>query len=172
MENLPNDLLTGTSLQPALPQQEVILHRVLVDRYFDEILNRADFSKADEILTPDFVFRGPSTPQGVDQNGFRKFLEETRLAFSNKHFVELDRISEGNRVALRFRMTGTQDGYFHGIPPLGVEIDVEGCDLITIQDGRILKVRAFFDLTEIIREFLVPPPLRFIQRLLTGGQPA
>lgn len=94
------------------------------------------------------------------------------MAFSNKHFVELDRISEGNRVALRFRMTGTQDGYFHGIPPLGVVIDVEGCDLIYMHNGRILEVRAFFDLAQIIREFLIPPPVRFIQRLLTGRQPA
>jgi steroid delta-isomerase-like uncharacterized protein len=169
-DDLPKDLLAGTSIQPALPPQQNIAHRVLVDRYFDEILNRANFSRADEILAPDFVFRGPSTSHGVDRNGLRQFLEETRIAFSNKHFTELDRISEGDRVALRFRMTGTQDGYFHGIPPLGVAIDVEGCDLITIHDGRIAKVRAFFDLTEIIREFLVPPPVRFIQRLLAGGR--
>ena len=165
MENLPTDVLAGTSGKHTPPTQQSILHRVLVDRYFDEILNRIDFSKADEILAPDFVFQGPSTTHGVDQSGFRKFLEETRMAFSNKHFVELDRISEGSRVALRFRMTGTQDGYFHGIPPLGVTIDVEGCDLITIHDGRILQVRAFFDLMEVIREFLVPPPFRFIQQI-------
>lgn len=172
MENLPNDFLAGTPLQPVPPPQQNIPHRVLVDRYFDEILNRADFSRADEILAPHFVFRGPSTAHGVDRNGLRQFLEETRMAFSDKHFTELDRISEGNRVALRFRMTGRQDGYFHGIPPLGVAIDVEGCDLIYIQDGRVFQVRAFFDLTEIIREFLIPPPVRFIQRLLTGERPA
>jgi len=172
MENPPNDFLAGTAVQPAPPTQQSIPHRVLVDRYFDELLNRGDFSRADEILAPDFVFRGPSTLHGVDQSGFRTFLEETRMAFSNKHFVELDRISEGNRVALRFRMTGTQDGYFHGIPPLGAVIDVEGCDLIYMHNGRIREVRAFFDLAQIIREFLIPPPVRFIQRLLTGRQPA
>ena len=141
---------------------------VLVDRYVEEILNHADFSRADEILAPEFIFRGPSTPAGLDRGGLQGFLEQTRAAFSNKRFTDLERISEAGRVALRFRMTGTQDGVFQGIPPLGVEIDVEGCDLIYIRGGRIAEVRAYFDLVAIVQKFLIPPPVRFVQQILQG----
>jgi steroid delta-isomerase-like uncharacterized protein len=143
---------------------------LLIDRYLEEILNRADFSRADEILSPDFFFRGPSYPEGLDRAGLRRFLEETRAAFSDKHFTELERISEGARTALRFRMTGTQDGFFQGVPPVGAEIDVEGCDFIYIRESRIAEVRAYFDLTAIIKEFLIPPPMRFIRQMIRGMQ--
>jgi steroid delta-isomerase-like uncharacterized protein len=145
-------------------------HHVLVDRYLDEILNRGDFNKADEILAPGFLFHGPTTPEGLNRTGFRLFLKEIRAAFSDKHFKELERITEGHRTALRFRMTGTQDGYLKGIPPLGVAIDVECCDLISVHNGRILEVRAYFDVARVIREFLIPPPLRFVQQLLKGSR--
>jgi steroid delta-isomerase-like uncharacterized protein len=143
-------------------------HNVLIDRYLAEILNRADFSRADEILAPDFVFRSPSHPDGLNWMGLRLFLEETRAAFSNKHFAELERISEDSRVALRFRMTGRQDGPLYGIPPLGVELDVEGCDLIYIRDSRITEVRAYFDLMGVVQKFLVPLPLRLMQQVFQG----
>lgn len=152
---------------PAAPEHT--LHGVLVDRYLDELLNRGDFTRADEILAPNFVFRGPSFSRGIDRTGFRLFVEELRSAFSNKHFKELERIVEGHRVALRFKMTGTQDGWLQALPPLGAEIDVEGCDLIYIHNGRILEVRAYLDLAEIMRAFLVPPPFKFLQRLVANS---
>lgn len=135
---------------------------ILIDRYFSELLNKGDFAKAHEILAPDFVFYSPSTTGGLSSEGFHRYIKEMKAAFSNKHFIELDRIAEGDRVASRFRMIGTQDGSYLGLPPLGVQIDVEGCDLISIRSGKIVEVRAYFDLMAIIQKFLVPPPIRTI----------
>lgn len=138
----------------------------LVDRYFSEILNAGDFSRVDEILAPNFTFYGPSTPQGLDSNGFMRFIKETRAAFSNKRFTELDRIVEDDRVALRFKMTGTQDGTFHGLPATGAMIDAEGCDLIYIRHDRILEVRAFYDLMAVVQKLLTPLPVRIVGGLI------
>src|SRR4051812_16964920 len=90
-------------MQPLQPALQNPSDSILVSRYLEEILNRGDFSRADEILAPGFVFHGPTTPHGVDRAGLRSFVEEIRAAFSNKHFKELERISEGRRTALRFR---------------------------------------------------------------------
>lgn len=157
-------------MQPLQPAPQNPSDSVLVSRYLEEILNRGDFSRADEILAPGFVFHGPTTPHGVDRAGLRSFVEEIRAAFSNKHFKELERISEGRRTALRFRMTGTQDGSLHGMPPFGAKIDVEGCDLIYIHENRITEVRAYFDLMAIAQKLLVPPPLRFMQQIFESFQ--
>jgi steroid delta-isomerase-like uncharacterized protein len=143
----------------------------LVDRYLSEILNAGDFSAANQILAPNFVFYGPSTPQGLDSDGFMRFIKETRAAFSNKRFTELDRIVEGDRVALRFKMTGTQDGTFRGMPPTGAMIDAEGCDVIYIYQDRITEVRAYYDLMAVVQKLLTPLPVRvfggFIESLLS-----
>jgi predicted ester cyclase len=137
-----------------------------VDRYLSELLNAADFSARDEILAPNFKFYGPSARGGLDAEGFMRFIAETRAAFSNKRFTELDRIVEGDRVALRFRMTGTHDGGFHGIPPTGATIDVEGCDVVYILGDKITVVRAYFDLLPIVQNLLVPLPMRIVGGLL------
>jgi steroid delta-isomerase-like uncharacterized protein len=138
----------------------------LIDRYLAELLNAGNFTSASEILAPDFVFYGPSTPQGLDADGFRDFIKETRAAFSNKRFTELDRIVEGDRVALRFRMTGTQDGMFCGIPPTGATLDTEGCDIIYIRGERITEVRAYFDLMATVQRILMPIPGKIIGGLI------
>jgi steroid delta-isomerase-like uncharacterized protein len=138
----------------------------LVDRYLSELLNAGDFSAAHEVLAPNFKFYGPSTRLGLDAEGFKRFIAETRAAFSNKRFTELDRIVEGDRLALRFRMTGTHDGLFHGIPPTGATIDVEGCDVVYILGGKIAEIRAYFDLMPIVQNLLVPLPMRIVGGLL------
>ena len=137
-----------------------------VDRYFLELLNNGDYAKADEILSPEFVFYGPSSRQGLDNQGFIRFISEMRNAFPNKRFTELDRIADGNRVALRFRMTGTHEGSYLGVPPMGGNIDVEGCDLIRISDGRITEIRTYFDLMAVIQRVITPPPLRIFGEVL------
>jgi steroid delta-isomerase-like uncharacterized protein len=144
---------------------------LLIDRYLSEILNTGDFSRADELLAPDLAFFGPSTRQGLDREGFEKFIKETRAAFSNKHFTELDRIVEGDRVALRFRMTGTQDGWFGGLPPTGATIDVEGCDVIRLQEDRIVEIRTYFDLMATVQRLLMPIPTKIIGELIGGILP-
>jgi steroid delta-isomerase-like uncharacterized protein len=142
------------------------IDNTLIDRYFSELLNGGNFARAHEILAPDFVFYGPSTRDGLDSEGFMRFIAETRAAFSNKQFVELDRIVDGQRAGLRFRMTGMQDGSFHGIPPMGGTIDIEGFDLIFIDQGKITKVHAYFDLMTVVRQILTPAPVRMVGELV------
>src|SRR5437867_2627144 len=91
----------------------------LLDRYFREILNRGDFAGAEEIFAEEFVFYGPSITAGLDSSAFARYVMEMRAAFSNKEFTELDRLVDGERAAIRFRMTGLQDGPYRGLPVLG-----------------------------------------------------
>jgi steroid delta-isomerase-like uncharacterized protein len=127
-------------------------NNMLIDRYFKELLNDADFGKAREIVTPDFIFYGPSAPQGRTLQGLAQFISELKTGFSDKHFEEIERIVDGDRIASRFRMTGTHDGIFHGIPPTERLSDVEGCDIFYIRNDKIAEVRAYFDFMVLLRQ--------------------
>ena len=129
-----------------------------IDRYFAEILNGGDFSAAPEILAPGFRFYGPTYPEGRDAQGLHEFLSLLRQGFSDKRFAELDRLVDGDRAAVRFRMTGTHDGFFQGVPPTRRATVVEGCDLIEMDSaGRIVSVRAYFDLLTLLSQLGVIP---------------
>jgi predicted ester cyclase len=134
----------------------------LLDRYFGELLNGGDFSAAaaaPEILAPGFRFYGPTYPEGRDAAGLHEFLSLLRRGFSDKRFVELDRLVAGDRAAVRFRMTGTHDGLFQGVPPTRRATVVEGCDLFRLSPDhdRILEVRAYFDLLTLLSQLGVIP---------------
>ncbi|MGD2116139.1 MAG: ester cyclase [Acidobacteriota bacterium] len=145
--------------QPGLETGDDVL-----DRYFDELLNRSprgDSARgpgeiAGEILSPSFVFVGPSRPAGVDRDGFLRFLDELWDGFPDKRFVELERITSGDTAVSRFRMLGTHDGSYLGIAATGRRTEVEGCDLFRLRDGRIAEVRAYFDLAALMRQLGVP----------------
>jgi steroid delta-isomerase-like uncharacterized protein len=108
-------------------------------RYFAEVLNRGNFTVAGELLAPDVVFRNPPViARGVDE--FRAAIEAVRGAFPDLQFVIEDELAEGDRVAMRWRVSGTQRGEFFGRPASGRKIDVTGMNMFRIASGRIQEI--------------------------------
>jgi predicted ester cyclase len=52
------------------------------------------------------------------------------------HFTADDSIAEGDKVAARFTMRGTQRDEFMGIPATGKEILVTGIDIVRFENGK------------------------------------
>ncbi|MEM7487780.1 MAG: ester cyclase [Pseudomonadota bacterium] len=61
-----------------------------------------------------------------------------------------DVITEGDRVIVRGRLTGTQDGPFLGVPPSGNAVDVPDVTMFTLADGKVTEMRYFTDLLVIM----------------------
>lgn len=61
-----------------------------------------------------------------------------------EHRIE-EVIADGDRVALRFRLAGTNDGSFMGNPPSGKPVDVGAIVLMTVVGGRVTEVHGEFD---------------------------
>src|SRR5687767_8066159 len=75
--------------------------------------------------------------------GFPPMDREAHVEFSTPFFAAFpdlkhsihDVLAEGDRAVVRFRLTGTHDGDFMGIPPTGKSIDAGGLGLMTIASG-------------------------------------
>jgi predicted ester cyclase len=66
-------------------------------------------------------------------------------AFSDlKHSIE-EVLVEGERVAVRFRLTGTHDGDFMGMPASGKVVDAGAIALMTLASGKVIEIRSEFD---------------------------
>jgi len=110
--------------------------------FIDEVFNKRNLKHAEEILTDVFVEHSP--PPGVMGNdraaamaGFQMFLDS-----SDDLRVEImELISDGNRVAIRGRYSGTDTGGFApGVPPTGKRFDIEGIDVAVLDDeGRFAE---------------------------------
>ena len=60
-------------------------------------------------------------------------------------------------VTARFTMRGTQTGPFMEIPPTGRAVEVTAICLLTVEDGRVTKLRAIFDQLGMLRQLGVLP---------------
>ena len=74
-------------------------------------------------------------------------------------FEVLDLVAARNQVAVRWRRTGTFcGGPFQGIEPTGARIELEGIDLLTIEDGMIQRNDAYYDSAQFARAVGLLPP--------------
>ena len=116
--------------------------REISTRFIDEVFNRRNLKHAEEMLADGFVEHSPITPEmGTDKaaaiEGFRIFLDSSE----DLKAEVIEQVSDGRRIAIRARYTGTDTGGFYpGIPPTGKRFDIEGIDVAILDDdGRFVE---------------------------------
>ena len=103
-------------------------NKTIVQRMFDEIINKGDVDLVDELFDPAFV---TETPQGTfDREGFKQYVLGWRAGFPDVRCEVTDVVEEGDRIAWAVRATGTHTGDFMGIPATGRSIDIQGIDIM------------------------------------------
>jgi steroid delta-isomerase-like uncharacterized protein len=147
VESLANEDTVGILMQlgiiPAPPQDapDTAANLATSHRYFDEVMNQGKLDVIEEICDPNFQFIIPTQPEpfrGFD--GFKGFVTYLRSAFPDIHFAVDRETAEGNKVATRWKITGTHLGEFLGMPATHNKISDGGIDIFTFRQGKILTV--------------------------------
>lgn len=147
VESLANEDTVGLLMQlgviPSPPPEEPSPkgNLALVHRYFDEIMSRGKLEVIKEVMDPNVAFIIPTQPEPIrGHEGFTGFVQYLRNAFPDIKFTVQREIVEGNKVAARWKITGTHEGEFLGAAQTGARIEDYGIDIFTISKGRILTV--------------------------------
>jgi predicted ester cyclase len=74
-----------------------------------------------------------------DREGWLAADQGLVAAFKDLRVEVLDQIVQGDRVATRFSMTGTQTGEFYGIAPSGANATLTGTAFDRIEDEKIAE---------------------------------
>jgi predicted ester cyclase len=71
----------------------------------------------------------------------------------------LDLVATGEKVAVRWHLTGTFDGEakFEGAIATGAKIEISGCDVLTVRDGKIQRNDAYLNGMQMARQLGVLP---------------
>ena len=107
------------------------------ERIVEEIFNNKKLDLIDELVAPDLIDHSapPGLPPGIE--GYRLKLGAFTNAFPDLHLAYEHMIVDGDMVAGRFTLTGTQQGDFGGIPATGKQISVTGHDFGRVVDGKL-----------------------------------
>ncbi len=111
----------------------------VIHRFYEQLINRADFQSAEDILADDFHDHDLSDIR-IGTEGLKSLLTMLTTAFPDIHVEIEDIVVEGDTAAVRLRVTGTQNGVLMGtIPPSGKHAVWSGMDFLKLSDGRIVE---------------------------------
>ena len=119
-----------------MPADSLMEHQ----RIWVEGLNRGDVSAADTAFAADCVIHITGVPEPFRGVGsWKAFVTAMLSAFPDLHFTIEDQVVQGDRVACRWRATGTHKGPLGAAPATGKTMAVDG---LIIERVRGRKVQA------------------------------
>lgn len=126
-------------------------NKQLIQRLFEEVVNRHRTELLDEIFVPGSMIAA----------SFRDSVSLIRTAFPDARVTIEHMIGEDDQVAVVFTVTGENAGPFMGQPPTGLPILFTGVHYYRIRDGRIYTARYEHDLLGLMEQLgLVAPGMR------------
>jgi len=128
-------------------------NKELIHRYNEEIWNKGNLEKMDELCSADFVRHfvpDSSIIKGLDE--LRESVRNHRQAFPDWAEEIKQIVAEGDLVATHFTSTGTNTGSFLGNPPTGKQIHINEMSTYRIVDGKIVEQWLLPDLLSLSQQ--------------------
>ena len=126
--------------------------KCLVERFYDEVWNRADESVARQILHRDFRFRGSLGAERRGPDGFIEYMRSIHASLAKYTCVIDDLIATEDRAAARMTFKGIHRAHFFRIGPTGREITWAGCAFFTTNGHQIVELWVLGDIDSVKRQ--------------------
>lgn len=139
---------SATASQPcsvAANEQEVLA-------FLRDVINDHHGSHVANYLTADAEWHGGTVGTVKGSAAVSGLFAGVVASLPNSHIVVQDIFGQGNQVAVRVTVSGTQKGALIGIPASGRNIQWTGEDDYTLTDGKISSIWAGDDWTSILND--------------------
>jgi hydroxyacylglutathione hydrolase len=89
---------------------------------------------------------------------YREYFEQVFRAFPDFDFGITDLYTHGEQATVRWRIRGTFCGApYDGIEPTGARVELEGVDLATVREGKLVGLDAFINYLDFARQLGLLP---------------
>ncbi len=136
-------------------------NKAIIRRAYEELWNERNVEVVDELVTEDFLNHAAPPDRQRGRQGLKDVVRMFESAFPDFRYEVEDVIAEGEKVAVRDVFTGTQRGYFTGIPATGNRVTMEAIHIYRFSEGRLAEHWAARDDLGMMRQLgVLPPPSR------------
>jgi steroid delta-isomerase-like uncharacterized protein len=112
--------------------------KAILQRMFDEVINKGDLDVADELFAEDFVDHGPmGDMQG--REAFKGLVAQWREAVPDVHCELQNIIIDGDIAAWLVHTTGTHTGDGLGFPATGKSFETVSANMGRFRDGQAVE---------------------------------
>jgi steroid delta-isomerase-like uncharacterized protein len=123
-------------------------------------VSTGDYDAIDQLVVPNFIEHtmvAPGMPAG--REGLKALFRMIRQAMPDMVMTPEDIVAEGDRVAIRAVMTGTQTGEWMGIPPSGKHVEITVMDLDRIENNQFAEHWGVGDVMALMTQIgAIPAP--------------
>lgn len=135
---------------------ETEANKALVRNFMQRAFNEGDLSAVNETTAGGIDHQ---EPEGTNFTAHLKaVVAMLRKAFPDLHFEIHDMLAEGDLVAFRSTMTGTQRGPFQGLPPTGKSISVAHMHFLRVINGKATDLWHVWDTTGLMQQLGASAP--------------
>ena len=127
-------------------------NKALMRRLLDTVRDGWSAAVIEEFFAPSYRRHLNPTTAPLTPEGQRERANKLRAAFPDATVTLEDIFAEGDRVAYRLTIRGTQRGAFQGIPPSGTHVTVSFTAIVRIEDGRLVEEWGGLDLFDLRRQ--------------------
>jgi predicted ester cyclase len=132
-------------------------NKALIRRVFDEIWNRGQLERIEELFAPQFVRHGAPTAGLTGPAGERQHRAAHRQAFPDLVITADDLVAEGERVAVRYTWRGTYQGSWPDVPQPGIAVTMTGIAIHRVVAGTITDLWVVGDELGLLQQLGVVP---------------
>jgi steroid delta-isomerase-like uncharacterized protein len=138
-------------------------NKMVIRRYTDEVLNQGNMDTLDQVLAGNFTNHDPGNPGVVSRDDYKQFVTALRTAFPDLHFTHEDEVADGDEVAVRWTMRGTNRGELAmpegPVPPTGKQVQVSGISILRLAGGKMVEQWIHGDNLGFLQQLgLIPAP--------------
>ena len=124
-------------------------NKALVNRYFTAI-EEGDLTTLDEIVSTDYQDHAPGRQPG--RGALKAAAQTLRVAFPDMTSIVTHMLAEGDLIAVRNRVRGTQLGPLGDLPATGNRVDFTALQLFRVEGELIVEHWEIFDETTLTRQ--------------------
>jgi steroid delta-isomerase-like uncharacterized protein len=127
--------------------------KALVRRFWEEVFNQKHLERADAYVAQDYLDHGAVPGQGPGLEGAKRMRWAMYFAaIPDLHATIDDMVAEGDKLSVRFTVTGTHVGELMGVPPTGKHFDVGAMCIYRIAEGKIAEQWEQIDMLGLMRQ--------------------
>jgi steroid delta-isomerase-like uncharacterized protein len=112
-------------------------------RVFDVAVNEGRTDILDSAYVEDAVLH--TVPEVKGKANCKAYYENFVTGFTERQFIVKEIFADGDKLVKYWQFKGKHTGNFFGIPATGKSVDVIGCTIVKMKDGKIAEEQDFMD---------------------------
>jgi len=110
-----------------------------IQQKFGTAVNTGQLELLRDVVAADSVDHDPAPDQGPGPEGYIRLFSSLRTSFPDL-VVSVDQlVTDEDKIALAYTITGTHKGEFLGVAPTGRKIRARGVQIARFKDGKLVE---------------------------------